>query len=98
MTPTDDLNTMLQQLSEENMQKVRDYVAFSQWREQQAPLRHVWKFDFVEHFAEAERGAERDAAGIEIKAADATCGGETRTLSSSCVSMIVRISAPTPLP
>jgi hypothetical protein len=78
MSIDEHITSMLQQLSEENIQKVRDYVAFLQWREQQAATRGVWKFDFVEHFAEAERGAERETAGIEIKTADATCGSETR--------------------
>ncbi len=78
MTISNELSTLLSQLSEENLQKVRDYAEYLQWRESQSQVRHAWTYNFIEHFASAERGAERDSAGLEIKIADASCAGETR--------------------
>jgi hypothetical protein len=78
MATSDELTTLLKQLSDENLQKLRDYAEFLQWRAAQTAPRRAWHFDFVEHFASAERTTEREASGIEIKTADATCEGVTR--------------------
>ncbi len=75
MTTTNELSTLLSQLSEENQQKVREYIEYLRWREAQKQARSTWTYNFVEHFSDAECRAERDAAGMEIKIADATCGG-----------------------
>jgi hypothetical protein len=78
MATTDDLTSVLKQLSDENLKKVLDFAEYLQWRTQQVPRQRAWEFDFVEHFDQAEQSADRDAAGLEVKAADATCGGVTR--------------------
>ena len=69
---------MLAQLSEDNLQKVLDYAEYLTWRESLAQKHRKWTFDFIEHFATADRGADRDTSGLEIKIADASCGGITR--------------------
>ena len=78
MTTPNELNALLSQLSEENLQKVREYAEYLQWRAAQTQARSAWTYNFIEHFASAERRAERDAAGLEIQVADATCGGVAR--------------------
>jgi hypothetical protein len=78
MTTTTDLTAVLDRLSAESLQKVLDYAEYLSWRESQANARHAWSYDFIEHFGTADRGAERDSAGLEIKIADASCGGVTR--------------------
>jgi hypothetical protein len=78
MTTSTDLTALLNQLSEENLQQVLDYAEYLKWREDRAQTRRTWTYNFIEHFGNAHRGAERDAAGSEIKIADATCGGLTR--------------------
>ncbi len=78
MPTTDEFDTLLNQLSEENLQKVHDYAEYLQWRESQAAPRSAWSFDFIEHFAQAELTAERDTSGLEIKTANATCDGVER--------------------
>jgi hypothetical protein len=79
MTTTSDLAAILGRLSEENLQKVLDYAEYLNWQESPARTRRTWTYDFIEHFATADRGAERNTAGLEIKIADASCGGVTRT-------------------
>ncbi len=61
-----------------------DYIAFLRWRAGQAgahtpegPAR-AWRFDFLEHFAQAAVAASKAPAGMEVKAAEATVGGERR--------------------
>ncbi len=78
MTTTIDLTSILNQLSEDNLQKVLDYAEYLAWLESRAQTRRAWTYNFIEHFGNAHRGAERDAAGLEIKVADATCGAVTR--------------------
>src|SRR5260370_39845114 len=38
----------------------------------------TWSFDFVAQFSEAKISAQRDRAGIEVKADNATCDGVTK--------------------
>ncbi len=78
MSTSNDLQSLLNQLSEESLQKLRDYAEYLKWRESQAQSHRAWTFNFVEHFSSAQPGAERDAAGLEIKVGDATCAGVTR--------------------
>lgn len=77
MTTLNELIAQIGQLSEENQQQVLDYVEYLKWRESRSEARQGWTYSFIEHFAGADRGAERDSAGLEIKTADATCGGRT---------------------
>ncbi len=78
MPTSDELSDLINQLSAENRQKVREYAEYLQWREGQKQAHSGWSFDFIEHFASSERRAERDPAGLEVKIANATCGGVTR--------------------
>lgn len=73
-----ELLSLIGELSEESIVKLREYADFLRWRERQHQSKQNWIYSFIEHFTSAERGAERDAAGLEIKVADATCAHETR--------------------
>lgn len=78
MTSPNDLTAVLNQLSEENLKQVLDYAEYLSWRESRSQRRVPWNFDFIEHFSGADSRAERDPAGLEVKVADASCGGITR--------------------
>lgn len=78
MTSPNDFTTVLNQLTQEDLQKVLDYAEYLSWRESQAQTHQPWSYDFVEHFGVADSRADRDAAGLEVKIADASCGGVTR--------------------
>lgn len=78
MTNPNDLTVVLSQLSEESLRQVLDFAQYLSWRESQSQTRVPWSFDFIEHFAGADSRAERDPAGLEVKIADASCGGVTR--------------------
>jgi len=86
---TDSLHALYQELgvlSATDHQKVRDYVAFLRWQAERAgatspsPDRTArpWQFNLLEHFAGADVRASRNPAGMEVKAAEATVGGEQR--------------------
>ncbi len=100
MAISNDLNSLLSRLSEENLQKVRDYAEYLEWRESQTQTRSGWTYSFIEHFTNAECGAERDSAGMEIKIADAACAGETRPAvwEHPPLSGAARISYAVPIP
>ncbi len=78
MPIAEDISRLYGELSEENQRRVREYIEYLQWRESRSEPRQGWSFDFIEHFSGAERRAERDPAGLEVKIADATCGGDKR--------------------
>lgn len=70
-------------LSEEERNSVRDYVAFLEWRRSEgcgeaAGTATGWRFNFLEHFAEADTRASKDGAGMEVKVAAATVNGVAR--------------------
>jgi hypothetical protein len=85
-----DTQTELQQalasLSTADRERVREYVAFLRWRAQQAlagteaagPAERPWRFNFLEHFTEAEVRASRGAGGMEVKIAETAVGDESR--------------------
>ena len=80
----DDAFSALATLAPADQALVRDYIAFLQWRAAQAheesastPAR-TWRLSFLEHLAEASVHATRDPAGMEVKGAEATVGGEGR--------------------
>ncbi len=83
----EDLST----LSPADQALARDFIAFLRWRAEQAALGtgkpegacRAWRFNFLEHLAEAEvRGARernaREGAGMEVKVAEATVGNLRR--------------------
>ncbi len=78
-------------LSPADLERVADYIAFLRWR---AELRdragrelagRPWRFNFLEHFAEADvravasrPGSSRDVAGMEVKIGEASVNGERK--------------------
>jgi hypothetical protein len=86
MATIEEITAMLQELSPEELEEVQSFV--ESLRRKQAPIADTtiprtsegaaWSFDFLEGFRSATRVASRDPAGMEIKVADATCGGITR--------------------
>jgi hypothetical protein len=81
---TDDTLRALNALSPADQAQAHEYIAFLQWRAGQAstdlfasPAR-TWRLGFLEHLAEATVQATRDPAGMEVKGAEATVGGEGR--------------------
>ncbi len=85
MVETDTLASAITGLAPADQERVREYVAFLRWRGGQAPdqaqpaqSERIWRFSFLEHFAEADVCASREAAGMEVKIGEATVGGERR--------------------
>jgi hypothetical protein len=80
----DNTLSALAALSSEDQARVRDYIAFLQWRAGQArqdaanSQTRTWRMSFLEHLAEATIHATRDPAGMEVKGAEAIVGGEGR--------------------
>lgn len=76
MSEREHLNEILARLNDAQVERVREFAAgllrASSAGEQQ------WTFDFVKEFAQAKVSAQRDRAGMEVKAEDATCGGVTK--------------------
>ncbi|MCB0211174.1 MAG: hypothetical protein KDJ52_17680 [Anaerolineae bacterium] len=70
----------IQQLSEASRAKLADYVTFLQWQEARKAQKGArsWSFSFVESFKQAAVQATVDKAGMDIKMALATVGGESR--------------------
>ncbi len=64
--------------------RVREYIAFLNWQagrsEPSAPqtIARPWALNLLEHFAGADVRASRGSAGMEVKAAETTVGGERR--------------------
>jgi hypothetical protein len=86
MTELTTLVHELAALSPANQERVREYVAFLRWRAgrdstalQKPPeSARAWRFNFLEHLAGADVRASRDPAGMEVKTAEATVGGDRR--------------------
>lgn len=76
MSERDELNRLIADLDDLQVTQVHGFVRrLLGIRE---PDGAGWTFDFVKHFAQAEVGAQRDRAGLEVKAEDATCQGVTK--------------------
>jgi len=71
-------------LSPADQARVADYVAFLRWRAAQTDLAGLsksgrsWQINLLEQSAAADVRASKDRAGMEVKAAEATVGGERR--------------------
>jgi len=71
-------------LSPDDQARVREYIAFLRWRAGHPtrptpePASRPWQFNFLEHLADADVRASHDRAGMEVKVAEATVGGERR--------------------
>jgi hypothetical protein len=71
-------------LSPADQALAREFIAFLEWRSGRArqevfatPAR-TWRLDFLEQLGSASVRATRDPAGMEVKGAEATVGGESR--------------------
>lgn len=82
MTSLDDLQRELAVLSPEDLDQVREYVAFLRWRTGQGlpatpmGLARPWQYNLLEQFRSATVRASSSRAGMEVKAAEAAVGGE----------------------
>jgi hypothetical protein len=82
-TPAD-IARELAALNADDQAQVADYIAFLRWRADHAdrpasqPDARTWQFNFLEYFSAADVRASRETAGMEVKIAQATVGGETR--------------------
>lgn len=83
MNGTDDLSDQIAALPATDQTLVREFLAFLKWRqnnphEGQVASYHTWAYNFLEHFAQADVRATKEPAGMEVKAAVAGVGGQTR--------------------
>lgn len=76
MSEREQLNELVTHLDDAQVTRVRAFVESLLDRNRGADGR--WSFDFVAQFGEAKISAQRDRAGIEVKADDATCDGVTK--------------------
>ncbi len=64
--------------------RVAEYIRFLRWQADRAMRsaadsgKRPWRFTFLEYFGTADIRASRDPAGMEVKGAEATVGGEGR--------------------
>jgi hypothetical protein len=75
------LNNFPPQLSPKSQAQLAKYLEFLQWQETQdqaLPVGAGWSFGFIETFKEANVYASEDPAGMDVKMAPATVGGESR--------------------
>ena len=93
MTSLDTILRDLAALPPSDQERVAEYVVFLRWRAAQDPAgcqkpegsARPWRFNFLEHLDEADVRAaagrpsgSKDAAGMEVKAAEATVGALRR--------------------
>ncbi len=86
MAEIESLAAELAALSPADQERVREFIAFLRWRttrqaaeaRQESRPEQVWRYSLLEHFAGADIAASRDAAGMEVKIAEAVVGGERR--------------------
>lgn len=71
------LHHLIDQLSDQDTEQAREYIE-RLLQERKHALSRGWTFDLIERFGEAKVSAQRDAAGMEVKVGEATCGGVTR--------------------
>lgn len=76
MSEREQWNELLDRLNEAQRTRVRAFA--EALLNADAPGGAAWSFDFVEKFGEAKTSADRDRAGMEVKAGEATCGGVTK--------------------
>ncbi len=77
MSAREELYALIAQLDDDQVQHARDYIAALR-RDRVLPARRRWEFDFIARFDDAKVSAQRDRAGMEVKVADASCGGVVR--------------------
>jgi len=78
MDPLDNLIEKLKTLSPESIGQLNTFVNYLQWQEQYVSGKAkgaMWSYDFIEHFAEAEKSPQHDEQGAEIKIGMAVSDG-----------------------
>ncbi len=84
MTVPDALVQDLTTLSPADQARVAEYIRFLRWQAGRSELSsapattHPWSLNLLEQFAGADVHASRNPAGMEVKAAETTVGGERR--------------------
>ncbi|GAB4458212.1 MAG: hypothetical protein Kow0031_38750 [Anaerolineae bacterium] len=80
MDKTKSLMEQIERLSAESRAELARYVEYLQWREAagQAATTQQWSFSFVEAFSQASVHATDRPAGMDVKMAPATVGGDSR--------------------
>lgn len=93
MTSLETILRDLAALPPSDQERVAEYIAFLRWRAAQDPSgfqksegsARPWRFNFLEHLAEADvralasrPGSRKDAPGMEVKIGEASVGGEHR--------------------
>jgi len=78
-----DLATLIkqiEQLSPESRATLAKYIEYLQWEEAQSQVVEAagWSFSFIEAFKGATVKASDDSAGMDVKMAPATVGGESQ--------------------
>ncbi len=71
-----ELATRLEALNDAQLEQVSAYIDALLGSAAQGGS--TWRFDFVEEFEQAKASSGRDPAGMEVKAAEATCDGVTK--------------------
>ncbi|MCB0153427.1 MAG: hypothetical protein KDF65_01430 [Anaerolineae bacterium] len=74
------LSQQIEQLSAANRSKAADYIAFLLWQEEQRQLPEInsWSYSLIEAFKGASVYASQDPAGMDVKLAQATVGGQSQ--------------------
>jgi hypothetical protein len=83
MNGIDDLCDQIAALPAAEQTLVREFLAFLKWRQDSLHKskdagQRAWRHGFLEHFAQADVRATKEPAGMELKAAVAAVGGESR--------------------
>lgn len=80
MSDLSNLIKQIEQLSPESRATLAKYIEYLQWQEAQSQAKEVtgWSFSFIEAFKGATVLASDDPAGMDVKMAPATVGGESR--------------------
>lgn len=74
------LMAQIEQLDPDNQLKLADYVAYLRWQQEQAVASTptLWSFSFIEAFKQATIYASQDRAGMDVKLAPASVGGQSQ--------------------
>ncbi len=77
MATIEEITALLQGMSEQNLDEIKSFIQFVRNKSVGTDTAS-WRYDFLDKFPEATITASRDPAGMEVKVADAVCGGSTR--------------------
>ncbi len=77
MATVEEITALLRNMSDHDLDEIKSFIEFLRNRRAGADSA-AWQYDFLAKFPEATISASRDPAGMEVKVADAACGGVTR--------------------